>query len=112
MSFRQASGTQAGNLCLWDLRKADAALLQLAAHSACVTELQYKENETNVILSSSLDGKLIKWNLLPTCEVTAAEAIVSPQSLAGPAIICFNLHKQANELVFATDKEVLTLISM
>ena len=108
----QACGTQSGSLCLWDVRKADSALLQLAAHSACVTELQYKENETNVIFSSALDGKLIRWNLLPTCEVTGAEAIVSPQSLAGPAITCFHLHRSFNELVLATDKEVLSYVTM
>ena len=106
----QASGSLNGNLCLWDLRKADAALLQLAAHSACVTELQYKENEANVVLSSSLDGKLIRWTLLPTCEVSGAEAIVSPQSLAGPAILCFHMHKRSSALVLATDKEILSVI--
>lgn len=84
----------------------------MAAHSACITELQYKENETNVILSSSLDGKLIKWRLLPTCELTSADAIVSPQSLAGPAVICFSMHKNVNELVYANDKEILSMISM
>lgn len=108
----QASGTQSGHLCLWDMRKTDTALLQLASHSACITELQYKENESNVIISSSLDGKLIRWNLLPTSEVTAAEAVVSPQSLSGPAIICFHLHPRTNDLVFATDRETLSHISL
>ena len=97
---------------MWDMRKVDAALVQLAAHDSCVTELQYKENETNVVFSSSLDGKLIRWNFLPTCEVTQAEAIVNPQSLAGPAVCCFHLNTHSNELVYATDKEVLNLIAL
>lgn len=54
-----ASGNDMGNVCLFDLRNTGSVLIQFSAHDSLLTELQYKQSENNVILSSSLDGQLL-----------------------------------------------------
>ena len=106
------SGNESGNVCLWDLRNEGSILVQFSAHDSLITELQYKENESNIILSSSLDGQLLKWNLLPSCQLQSVDSLVSPQSSAGPSISCFHLNPSGNEIIFGTDNEVLSLTSL
>lgn len=106
------SGNESGNVCLWDLRSEGSILVQFSAHDSLITELQYKENESNIIISSSLDGQLLKWNLLPSCQLQSVDSLVSPQSAAGPSITCFHLNPLGNEIVYGTDNEVLSFTSL
>ncbi|RWS31264.1 hypothetical protein B4U80_13175 [Leptotrombidium deliense] len=99
-----ASGNDSGVLSLWDLRSNASHLLHVAAHNALISELQYKENDNNTIITSSNDGQLLKWTLTPSSQFEKVDAIMGKEG--DPAVNSFHINMN-NDIIFSTDNEVL-----
>ncbi|KAH7643077.1 uncharacterized protein LOC124497858 [Dermatophagoides farinae] len=104
-----ACGNDLGLLYIWDLRNSGHRPMQpISVHGAEINCLKYIPNERNTIMTSSLDGQLIKWNISNDFEIDTVEAIIDNKKNTYP-INCFDIYK--NQIVFADDNEVLYLTS-
>jgi len=98
-----ACGNDQGVLRIIDLRNTTKDLQLIAAHEAPITELKYKNSEPNTIITSSLDGELLKW----TFSVDSVN-LVDVYSIFGTkgssSILSFDLNVN-DWLAFSTDLE-------
>jgi len=99
-------GNDVGVLSIWDLRNSGRQLLQVSAHSALVSQLNYKANEPNVLMTSSYDGSLLRWNISSATQLESVDAIVGREG--GSAINSFDINS-SDEIMFTADNEVLYL---
>lgn len=106
ISHMISCGNDLGVLSLWDLRNSGQQLLQMAGHSALISELTYKANEPNVLLTSSYDGSLFRWNISATSQLGSVDAIMERDS--GSPINSFDVNF-FDEIIFSSDNEVLNL---
>lgn len=107
------TGHQNGIIALWDLRSAkDASPFEMSTHEGSVTGMQFIEGD-NVMMTSSLDGHLLKWTLENTSTASSVDPLIRPISRSGPAINCFHYHRcsNTNEVAFANDREVLCVMT-
>ncbi|KAH9412469.1 Nucleoporin Nup43 [Dermatophagoides pteronyssinus] len=101
-----ACGNDLGLLNIWDLRNTGHRPMQpVSVHAAEINCLKYIANERNTIMTSGLDGQLIKWNISNDFEIDTVEAIVDKNNTY--PINCFDINE--NQIVFADDNEVLYL---
>lgn len=101
-----ACGNDIGLLYIWDLRNnASRPMQPVSVHTAEINCLKYLENDPNIIITSGLDGQLIKWNISNDFEVNSVESIIDKKN--SYPINCFDIY--SNQIVFADDNEVLYL---
>ena len=106
------AGYQSGSIGVWDLRNSNESLpIEMTTHEASITGLEFIES--NTLISSSLDGYLLKWTLAATSTAEKVEPLIRPISHSGPAITCFTHHRSSsgNEIAFANDREVLCIMT-
>lgn len=98
-----ACGNDQGVLRIIDLRNTTKDLQLIAAHEAPITELKYKNSEPNTIITSSLDGELLKWTFsIDTVSLVDVSSLFG--SKRSSSILSFDLN--ANDwLTFSTDLE-------
>lgn len=97
-----ACGNDQGILRIIDLRDTSKDLQLIAAHEAPITELKYKNCEPNTIITSSLDGEVLKWTFSVDTNLNNVTSIFG--SKGGASILSFDLN--ANDvLAFSTDVE-------
>lgn len=97
-----ACGNDQGILRIIDLRDTSKDLQLIAAHEAPITELKYKNSEPNTIITSSLDGELLKWTFSVETSLNNVSSIFG--SKGSSSILSFDLN--ANDvLAFSTDIE-------
>ncbi|XP_054160122.1 nucleoporin Nup43-like [Oppia nitens] len=101
-----ACGNDVGVMSIWDVRNGGQQVIQMSGHTSYITELAYKSNEPNVLLTSSLDGSLLRWNMSADTKLASVDAIVGRD--AGSAITSFDVNS-LDEIVFSADNEVLYL---
>ena len=106
ISHMISCGNDIGVLSLWDLRNSGQQLLQMSGHSALISELAYKHNEANIILTSSYDGSLFRWNISASSQLESVDAIMERDS--GSPINSFDVNS-FDEIIFSSDNEVLNL---
>ncbi|RWS01978.1 hypothetical protein B4U79_18531 [Dinothrombium tinctorium] len=99
-----ASGNDVGVVSLWDLRNNASHLLHISAHSSLISELHYKENENNTIITSSYDGQLLKWILSPSSQFKKVDSIMGKDGDSPINSFHININ---NDLIFSTDNEAL-----
>ena len=97
-------GNDRGLLGLWDLRNNGKHLMEVSTHKSYVSELQYLKNQSNILMSSSFDGQLLKWNISPESQLTSVEAIAITETNSPINSFDVNFH---NEYIFSSDNEVL-----
>ena len=61
-------GSSSGILSIFYLRNGLNQLLHMATHTDYVSEVFYKENEPNKIITSSHDGQILVWSVSPTAK--------------------------------------------
>lgn len=103
-------GNDLGYLYIWDLRNGGQKPFQpLSAHDSGINCIRYAVNDPNLLLSSSYDGQLFKWNISNDFEINSVEAIID-KSINTYPINCFDVNHH-NQLIFSDDNEVLYLTS-
>ncbi|UXI15892.1 zinc finger protein castor 1-like [Sarcoptes scabiei] len=101
-----ACGNDLGFLYLWDLRNSLHRPMQpVSGHTASISGLKYMENEPNFIITSSLDGQLIKWNITNEFEIVSVDSLIDKRNKF--PINCFDINQYSNQILFADDNEVL-----
>jgi len=99
-----AGANDLGLLYIWDLRNGQKAMSPASAHTAAINSIRYAENQPNILLTSSYDGQLNKWNISNDFEINSVDAIIDKSNTF--AINCFDINAH-NELVCSDDNEVL-----
>jgi len=103
-----ACGNDVGVVSVWDLRNNGQQLLQVSAHSSFISDVKYKANEPNVLMTSSYDGSLLRWNMTASTQLGSVDAIVGREGGPVSAINSFDINS-FDEMLFSADNEVLYL---
>jgi WD40 repeat protein len=102
-------GNDLGLLSIWDLRSQANNLHFISAHEHAITQLQYVFTENNSVISSSLDGQLLKWNFNSGNQLENVQCVNGSKGEA--AIESFDL-SVGGRIAFFTDLEALHIKSL
>lgn len=106
-----AYGNDQGLLRIIDLRNTSKDLQLIAAHQAPITELQYKSSDPNTIITSSLDGELLKWQFSVDTTSIDVCSIFGNGTKCDSAILSFDLNSN-DMLAFSTDIESIHCLEL
>lgn len=106
ISHMVSCGNDVGVLSLWDMRNTGKQLMQVSGHSSLISELNYKSNEPNILITSSYDGQLLRWNISSSSQLVSVDAIMGRDG--GSPINSFDINS-SDGIIFSADNEVLYL---
>lgn len=93
-----------GLLAFWDLRNGAKQLMQIAAHNALVSEMHYVQSSPNILLTSSYDGQIFRWNVSPSSQLISVDSVLGKH--AKSPINSFDI-SSSDEIIISADNEVL-----
>jgi len=106
VSHMISCGNDVGVLSLWDMRNNGKQLMRVSGHSALISELNYKSNEPNILITSSYDGQLLRWNISSASQLVSVDAIMGREGSS--PINSFDVNS-SDGIIFSADNEVLYL---